>query len=115
MRENKGGCVPHLGSASGRFLLLLAVLSLPLPGFGFDALAHGMAGKDADFVAHSTGPNPAVLLSGRKHMATGYDHLAFVIGTVFFLYRLRHVAIYVTTFSVGHSHAAVGACSAACM
>jgi hypothetical protein len=28
-------------------LLLLAVLSLPLPGFGFDALAHGMAGKDA--------------------------------------------------------------------
>jgi HupE / UreJ protein len=85
-------------------LLLLAVLSLPLPGFGFDALAHGMAGKDADFVAHSTGPQilPFFYL-GAKHMATGYDHLAFVIGTVFFLYRLRHVAIYVTTFSVGHS------------
>src|SRR6187397_1091667 len=66
-------------------LLLLAVLSLPLPGFGFDALAHGMAGKDADFVAHSTGPQilPFFYL-GAKHMATGYDHLAFVIGTVFF-------------------------------
>jgi hypothetical protein len=36
-------------------------------------------------------------------MATGYDHLLFVIGTVFFLYQLRHVAIYVTTFSIGHS------------
>ena len=76
----------------------------PFPGFAFDALAHGMAGKDADFVAHAVGPQilPFFYL-GAKHMATGYDHLLFVIGTVFFLYRLKHVAIYVTTFSIGHS------------
>jgi hypothetical protein len=82
----------------------LAVLAAPLPGFGFAAFAHGMAGKDADFVAHSVGPQilPFFYL-GAKHMATGYDHLLFVIGTVFFLYQLRHVAIYVTTFSIGHS------------
>lgn len=82
----------------------LALLAAPLPGFGFVALAHGMAGKDADFVAHSVGPQilPFLYL-GAKHMATGYDHLLFVIGTVFFLYQLRHVAIYVTTFSIGHS------------
>ena len=85
-------------------VLGLAVLCLPLPGFGFDALAHGMAGKDAEFVKQSVGPQilPFFYL-GAKHMATGYDHLLFVIGTVFFLYRLRHVAIYVTTFSIGHS------------
>src|SRR5262245_26142803 len=85
-------------------LLVLAVLCLPLPGFGFDALAHGMAGKDAEFVKHSVGAQilPFFYL-GAKHMATGYDHLLFAIGTVFFLYRLRHVAIYVTTFSIGHS------------
>jgi hypothetical protein len=85
-------------------VLVLTLLSLPLPGFGFDAFAHGMAGKDAEFVAHSVGPQilPFFYL-GAKHMATGYDHLLFVIGTVFFLYRLRHVAIYVTTFSIGHS------------
>jgi hypothetical protein len=83
---------------------LLAALALPLPGFAFDALAHGMAGKDAEFVAQSVGPQifPFFYL-GAKHMATGYDHLLFVIGTVFFLYQLKHVVIYVTTFSIGHS------------
>jgi hypothetical protein len=95
------------GSVSWAKLLLLALLAallLPLPGFALDALAHGMAGKDADFVANSTGRQilPFLYL-GAKHMATGYDHLLFVIGTVFFLYQLRHVAIYVTTFSLGHS------------
>ena len=85
-------------------LAVLAILTVPMPGFGFDALAHGMAGKDAEFVKHSMGAQiiPFFYL-GAKHMATGYDHLLFVIGTVFFLYRLRHVAIYVTTFSIGHS------------
>ncbi|HEX3485968.1 MAG TPA: HupE/UreJ family protein [Micropepsaceae bacterium] len=84
-----------------RMAYCLAALAISLPG---DALAHGMAGKDADFVAHSVGPQilPFFYL-GAKHMATGYDHLLFVIGTVFFLYQLRHVAIYVTTFSIGHS------------
>lgn len=83
---------------------LFGALAWPLPGFAFGALAHGMAGKDAEFVANSVGPQilPFFYL-GAKHMATGYDHLLFVIGTVFFLYQLRHVAIYVTTFSIGHS------------
>ena len=36
-------------------------------------------------------------------MVTGYDHLLFILGIVFFLYRLRHVALYVTMFSIGHS------------
>jgi hypothetical protein len=84
--------------------LFLAALALCLYGFAPHALAHGMAGKDAEFVANSVGPQilPFLYL-GAKHMATGYDHLLFVIGTVFFLYQLRHVAIYVTTFSIGHS------------
>jgi hypothetical protein len=40
---------------------------------------------------------------GGKHMVTGYDHILFILGVVFFLYRLSHVAIYVTLFSLGHS------------
>lgn len=36
-------------------------------------------------------------------MVTGYDHLAFLVGVVFFLYRLKDVALYVTLFSLGHS------------
>jgi hypothetical protein len=40
---------------------------------------------------------------GAKHMVTGYDHLAFLAGVIFFLYRLKEVALYVTLFAVGHS------------
>jgi hypothetical protein len=68
------------------------------------ALAHGVAGKDAAFVAASQGAQivPFIYL-GAKHMVTGYDHLLFILGVIFFLYRLRHVALYVTMFSIGHS------------
>ena len=40
---------------------------------------------------------------GAKHMVTGYDHLLFLAGVIFFLYRLRDVALYATLFAVGHS------------
>ena len=36
-------------------------------------------------------------------MVTGYDHLLFLFGVIFFLYRMRDVALYVTLFAVGHS------------
>lgn len=69
-----------------------------------EAWAHGIGGKDAAFVAASKGPQiiPFMYL-GAKHMVTGYDHLLFILGVIFFLYRLRHVALYVTMFSIGHS------------
>ncbi|MEQ1864093.1 MAG: HupE/UreJ family protein [Micropepsaceae bacterium] len=69
-----------------------------------EALAHGVQGKDAAFVAANQGEQiiPFLYL-GAKHMVTGYDHLLFILGVIFFLYRLTHVAIYVTLFSIGHS------------
>ena len=36
-------------------------------------------------------------------MVTGYDHLLFLFGVIFFLYRMKDVGIYVTLFAVGHS------------
>ena len=66
--------------------------------------AHGIEGKNATFVEQSAGPDFfAYLYLGAKHMVTGYDHLLFVLGVIFFLYRLSHVALYVTLFSIGHS------------
>jgi hypothetical protein len=38
-----------------------------------------------------------------KHMVTGYDHLAFLVGVVFFLYRLKDIVLYVSLFTIGHS------------
>jgi hypothetical protein len=86
---------------------LIALLVLVL--LGADALlggafAHGIGGKDAAFVAATDGPDilPFMYL-GAKHMVTGYDHLLFLTGVIFFLYRMRDIAIYVTLFSIGHS------------
>ncbi|EIT67705.1 hypothetical protein WQQ_41400 [Hydrocarboniphaga effusa AP103] len=36
-------------------------------------------------------------------MVTGYDHLLFLFGVIFFLYRIRDVGLYVTLFAIGHS------------
>jgi hypothetical protein len=70
----------------------------------FPALAHGVADKDAAFIeAHPGLQIVPFLYLGAKHMVTGYDHLLFLAGVIFFLYRLRDVALYVTMFSLGHS------------
>ena len=68
------------------------------------ALAHGVAGGDAAFLETASGVQfwPYLYL-GAKHMFTGHDHLLFLLGVIFFLYRMKDVAIYVTMFSVGHS------------
>ena len=66
--------------------------------------AHAIGGTDAAFVAATRGPDPIPFMYlGAKHMVTGYDHLLFLVGVIFFLYRLKDVLIYVTLFSVGHS------------
>jgi len=66
--------------------------------------AHGVAGKDALFLQSLQGLaiGPLMYL-GAKHMVTGYDHLAFLVGVVFFLYRLKDILIYVSLFTLGHS------------
>lgn len=67
-------------------------------------LAHGVAEGDAAFIQGNEGVQfvPFVYL-GAKHMVTGYDHLLFLFGVIFFLYRLRDVGVYVSLFAVGHS------------
>jgi hypothetical protein len=73
------------------------------------AFAHGVTGRDAAFVQAIDGPavGPFLYL-GAKHMVTGYDHLAFLVGVIFFLYRLKDVLLYVSLFTVGHSLTLLG-------
>jgi len=68
------------------------------------AVAHGISGDDQAFLLRAMGAQIGpYLYLGAKHMVTGYDHLFFLAGVIFFLYRLKDVAIYVTLFAVGHS------------
>jgi hypothetical protein len=63
--------------------------------------AHGVSAADKAFMEQ--GGLMAFLYLGAKHMVTGYDHLLFLFGVIFFLFRLRDVGLYVTLFAVGHS------------
>ena len=68
------------------------------------AEAHGVSSKDARFLQSVDGPAIAALMYlGAKHMVTGYDHLLFLVGVIFFLYRTRDILLYVSLFTVGHS------------
>ncbi|HSW11755.1 MAG TPA: HupE/UreJ family protein [Solimonas sp.] len=83
-----------------------ASLALLLPGLllAAAAAAHGVAEDDQLFIEGNEGARliPFLYL-GAKHMVTGYDHLLFLFGVIFFLYRMREVALYVTLFAIGHS------------
>jgi hypothetical protein len=72
--------------------------------FATDLSAHGVSGKDAVFLQSVQGPaiGPLMYL-GAKHMVTGYDHLAFLVGVIFFLYRMKDIVQYVSLFTLGHS------------
>jgi len=69
-----------------------------------DAFAHGVSDKDKLYIQSVSGVHvlPYMYL-GAKHMVTGYDHLLFLVGVIFFLFRLKDVVSYVTLFAVGHS------------
>jgi len=71
--------------------------------FASQAFAHGVTAGDKGYISEISGVNviPFIYL-GAKHMMTGYDHLLFLFGVIFFLYRLKDVGIYVTLFAVGH-------------
>lgn len=85
--------------------LCLAFCAALAACFGFipDALAHGVTEGDKGYIQETTGVHPiSFIYLGAKHMMTGYDHLLFLFGVIFFLYRLKDVTIYVTLFAVGH-------------
>src|SRR6267142_3210690 len=94
--KNIGGSSRTITTAAGT-VLVLGILSVGLE-------AHGVSGKDALFLQwlkdRAIGP---LLYLGAKHMVTGYDHLLFLVGVIFFLYRLKDVVHYVSLFTLGHS------------
>lgn len=65
---------------------------------------HGVAEGDKGYIQEITGINiiPFIYL-GAKHMVTGYDHLLFLFGVIFFLYKMRDIGLYVSLFAIGHS------------
>lgn len=86
------------------FLLIVAVMLQPVAAF-----AHDVAEGDKAFVQSIEGRAIVPFLYlGAKHMVTGYDHIAFLVGVVFFLRRMKDVVLYVSMFTIGHSITLLG-------
>jgi len=84
--------------------VLLILCALPVI-----ANAHNVSKRDAAFVQSNSGAAIAPFMYlGAKHMVTGYDHLLFLIGVIFFLYKLKDVVQYVSLFTIGHSLTLLG-------
>jgi hypothetical protein len=82
-------------------LATTACLALAIPA---PLLAHGVTAGDKGYIQETFGTRIVPFLYlGAKHMVTGYDHLLFLLGVIFFLYRLKDVGAYVTLFALGHS------------
>lgn len=87
-----------------RLLSVLVVTLMTSVVASVTLAAHPMDTQNAAFVQGVNGPAPAPFMYlGAKHMVTGYDHLLFLVGVIFFLYRLRDVLLYVSLFTLGHS------------
>ncbi|MCP9481333.1 HupE/UreJ family protein [Shimia sp. CNT1-13L.2] len=86
----------------GVFLPILSLAALWLSASV--AAAHNVTAGDAGYIQQIWGIKiiPFMYL-GAKHMVTGYDHILFLFGVVFFLYKAKHVATYVSLFAIGHS------------
>lgn len=84
--------------------IALLLLGLAFAFMSSALWAHGVNENDKAFIEGASGVNiiPYMYL-GAKHMVTGYDHLLFLAGVIFFLYRLKDVGAYVTLFAIGHS------------
>jgi len=83
--------------------LVLTILAIYASGVA-QAHAHDVTPGDAGYIQEIWGVHfISFIYLGAKHMVTGYDHILFLLGVVFFLYRMKDVAIYVSIFAVGHS------------
>ena len=96
---------PPLGRPHARWragtaaICALALLLLPA-----SALAHAVAEGDKGYIEEISGVNlMSFIYLGAKHMVTGYDHLLFLGGVIFFLYRAKDIGLYVSLFALGHS------------
>ncbi len=92
------------GTFAGAGLKTVVTVIAVIVAWSAVAEAHGVSGKDAVFLQGLEGRALIPLMYlGAKHMVTGYDHLLFLVGVIFFLYRLRDVVQYVSLFTIGHS------------
>ncbi len=80
------------------YIILAILFNFIVVGLAF---AHGVT--DADKMSLVSGGNIDYIWQGAKHMVTGYDHLLFLFGVIFFLKKFKDIVKFITAFTIGHS------------
>lgn len=94
----------HLPCPSANRSIIILALVMSALTFAGEAFAHAVAEGDKGYIQEISGVKLiSFLYLGAKHMVTGYDHILFLLGVIFFLYRMKHIGIYVSLFAIGHS------------
>ena len=97
--------MPKLHQLSfSRMVLALTLMLLAMLLLADSAWAHAVTQGDKGYIQAITGVHiiPFIYL-GAKHMVTGYDHILFLLGVIFFLHGMKQIALYVSLFAIGHS------------
>lgn len=95
---------PHDLGRSRRHMVSVLIAAALMPLWAGAALAHAVTLGDKGYIQEISGVHliPFLYL-GAKHMVTGYDHILFLFGVIFFLYGMKQIGTYVSLFAIGHS------------
>ena len=85
-----------------KVLLSLGLFFIPVVVF-----AHDVSSGDQEIL--NNGGLLSYIWVGAKHMVTGYDHLLFLTGVIFFLKSIKDILKFITIFTIGHSIMLIGA------
>ncbi len=77
------------------------ILSLSLISVSSNAFAHGISDEAKRSMIE--GGYLQYIWLGAEHMITGYDHLLFLFGVIFFLSSFKDIVKFISIFTLGHS------------
>lgn len=85
-----------------KYLVFIGLLLFPMV-----LAAHGVSAGDQEIL--NNGGLLSYIYVGAKHMVTGYDHLLFLAGVIFYLQSFKDIVKFITVFTIGHSITLIGA------
>lgn len=91
-------------TTNNRNFIPIMLFGLSLLILAMESTAHGVDESTRAFLQSNNGASfIPFLYIGAKHMITGYDHILFLIGVIFFLHKNKDILLYVSMFTLGHS------------
>lgn len=89
------------GSANRRGIIAKIVSVMAMAGISVPAFAHDVSEQAQQRMLEGNALD--IMWIGAEHMLTGYDHLLFLLGVMFFVSGFRQIVGFITAFTIGHT------------